>query len=159
MSFWTLMYLLFKYWGTNGHANCWREGWESVPSQQPFQILPQAAFWLLQLFIMYTKISGRNASQFLYCSKWMIWHSIPKGIKIKVLVCNLFVHYGDKKESQSASLPVRGAGMACWHTQPILNTYLTSHNKQQALQHAERFNLFRLFWTNWRHQSEGTYFL
>lgn len=33
----------------------------------------------------------------------MIWHSIPKGIKIKVLVCNLFVQYGDGKESQAAS--------------------------------------------------------
>lgn len=79
----------------------------------------------------------------------MIWHSIPKGIKIKVLVCNLFVQYGDKEESQSAS-------MACWRTQPILNPHLTSHNKQQALQHAERFHLSRFFWPNWRHQS-GTF--
>ena len=38
----------------------------------------------------------------------MIWHSIPKGIKIKVLVCNLFAHYGDKNESQSAS-------QECWY--------------------------------------------
>lgn len=57
-----------------------------------------------------------------------------------------------------ASLPVKSAGMACWHAQPILNTYLTSHNDQQASQHAESFYLFRFFWTNWR-QSQGTSFL
>lgn len=118
------------------------EGWDSVPSQQPLQIFLQNAFWLIQLSVMYMKTSEGESFQVFYCSKWMIWHSIPKVIKIKVLVHNLFVHCGDKKESQSASM--------VWHTQAVWNAYLTSHNKQQDLQHTQRCHLFRPFWTKWR---------
>lgn len=61
--------------------------------------------------------------------------------------------------ARRASLPVRSAGLACWPTQPLWNPALTAPKKQQHLQHADKPHLFRLFWTSWWHQSQGTPFL
>lgn len=60
-----------------------------------FQASSLSKFWLVQLFTIYMKFAGQKEFQFLYCSKWMIQHSTLKQTKIKVLVCNLFVQYGD----------------------------------------------------------------
>jgi len=104
------------------------EGWDSVPSQQPLQIFLQNAFWLIQLPIMCIQTSEEKSFQFFYCSKWMIWHSIPKVIEIKVLVHNLFVCLL-WRQKRRASPPVgygihRPFWMLIWHL--IINSEIYS---------------------------------